>query len=112
LKKSLDFFESAFKREALAFKNGELLEATKTILETLSKNSIDPVHKFYLERYIKLIIFFGIYNKSIINRLVVQGKVDDYDKKGQINVLLQFQEKSLKIKVLNARNLKTGNAQG
>ncbi|XP_065349212.1 protein unc-13 homolog 4B-like isoform X1 [Cloeon dipterum] len=94
LKKSLEFFESAFSRESLAFKNGELLEATKTILETLSKNSIDPVHKFYLER------------------LVVQGKVDDYDKRGQINVLLQFQEKSLKIEILNVRNLRTRSKEG
>ncbi|XP_059489785.1 protein unc-13 homolog 4B-like [Neocloeon triangulifer] len=94
LKKSLDFFESAFSRESLAFKNGELLEATKTILETLSKNSIDPIHKFYLER------------------LVAQGKVDDYDKQGQINVMLQFQETSLKFEILNVRNLRTRNRNG
>jgi C2 domain len=42
----------------------------------------------------------------------VQGKVDEYDKKGQINLLLQFQEKSLKIQIINARNLRTGNTHG
>jgi hypothetical protein len=48
----------------------------------------------------------------MICRLVVQGKVDEYDKKGQINLLLQFQEKSLKIQIINARNLRTGNTHG
>jgi hypothetical protein len=42
----------------------------------------------------------------------VQGKVDEYDKKGQINLLLQFQEKSLKFQIINARNLRTGNTHG